>query len=86
MLSPLTHYSDLALAAFYITIFSKSYCPHSRRAKELIGGLVKSRPNIIELDHHELGPQMQAYLLKKTGQRTVPNVCRASSIEPVLLA
>lgn len=32
------------------------------------------RANVIELDQHNLGEAMQAYLFKKTGQRTVPNV------------
>lgn len=29
---------------------------------------------MVELDHHHLGPKLQAILQKRTGRRTVPNV------------
>jgi glutaredoxin len=31
-------------------------------------------PFVVELDHDEMGPALQALLLKNTGRRTVPNV------------
>lgn len=31
-------------------------------------------PYVVELDHHELGPALQAALGKSTGRATVPNV------------
>ncbi|MCJ1314263.1 hypothetical protein MMC25_007943 [Agyrium rufum] len=58
-----------------IIIFSKSYCPHSRRAKNIFALYnIVPAPHIVELDQHHLGPQLQAALEKSTGRRTVPNV------------
>ncbi|KAG9707978.1 glutaredoxin, partial [Aureobasidium melanogenum] len=59
-----------------IVIFSKSYCPYSKKAKAILleqYNIVPS-PYVEELDLHPLGPQLQAALLKTTGRRTVPNV------------
>ena len=59
-------------------IFSKSHCPYSKKAKQLIASIPdkRSEPEIHELDLMEgsQGAEIQAYLLEKTGQRTVPNV------------
>lgn len=51
--------------------------PYCKRAKQLIQSIPdkKSPPKIYELDQMgEQGTAIQAYLLQKTGQRTVPNV------------
>jgi len=66
-----------AIAQNHIVIFSKSYCPWSKKAKAAIAAVPskKSEPKIFELDLlGEEGQEMQDYLLKKSGQRTVPNV------------
>jgi glutaredoxin len=59
-----------------VIIFSKSYCPHSARAKKIL--LEKYEidpvPYVVELDKHELGLGLQAKLADLTGRRTVPNV------------
>jgi glutaredoxin len=59
-----------------VIIFSKSYCPYSKRAKGLLleKYSITPDPYVVELDEHELGPALQDHLLKKTGRRTVPNV------------
>ncbi|TVY82392.1 Monothiol glutaredoxin-7, partial [Lachnellula suecica] len=59
-----------------IIIFSKSYCPHSSRAKNILleKYIIDPAPYVVELDHHKLGPQLQAQLAKLTQRRTVPNV------------
>ncbi|KAH8425710.1 glutaredoxin [Aspergillus melleus] len=59
-----------------IIIFSKSYCPHSARAKSIILDQysIVPAPYVVELDQHPLGPQLQALLGENTGRRTVPNV------------
>jgi glutaredoxin len=61
---------------FSVIIFSKSYCPYSKRAKGLLleKYSITPDPYVVELDEHELGPALQDHLLKKTGRRTVPNV------------
>ncbi|OZJ05056.1 hypothetical protein BZG36_02098 [Bifiguratus adelaidae] len=53
-----------------IAVFSKSYCP---RAKETLTQLGE-KFFALELDVDENGNDIQAYLLQKTGQRTVPNI------------
>lgn len=59
-----------------IVVFSKSYCPYSKRAKALLTEKynIVPAPLIVELDQHAHGPEIQAALGKKTGRRTVPNV------------
>ncbi|KAG8833946.1 Glutaredoxin-1 [Serendipita sp. 399] len=61
----------------FITIFSKSYCPYCRRAKNIIKSLDLpdgKNVQIYELDLRDDGPAIQRYLLQKTGQSTVPNI------------
>ncbi|KAF2866419.1 thioredoxin-like protein [Massariosphaeria phaeospora] len=59
-----------------IIIFSKSYCPHSKKAKHILLDLYKivPEPFVVELDQHPLGPKLQNTLAESTGRRTVPNV------------
>ncbi|KIY51858.1 glutaredoxin, partial [Fistulina hepatica ATCC 64428] len=64
-----------AIDANKVMIFSKSYCPFCRRAKELIATEYPDvQKEIFELDEREDGDAIQSYLLEKTGQRTVPNI------------
>lgn len=62
--------------ALLVIIFSKSYCPHSKEAKDVLLNkyTIEPAPFVVELDKHELGPQLQDALKDKTGRRTVPNV------------
>ncbi|KAK0104486.1 hypothetical protein ONS95_004775 [Cadophora gregata] len=59
-----------------VIIFSKSYCPHSKRAKGILleKYLIDPKPYVVELDQHPLGAQLQAKLADLTGRNTVPNV------------
>lgn len=59
-----------------VIIFSKSYCPFSKKAKSIILDhyTVVPAPYVVELDLHPLGPHIQQLLAKSTGRRTVPNV------------
>ncbi|XP_042536208.1 thioredoxin reductase 3 isoform X2 [Dipodomys spectabilis] len=54
-------------------IFSKSYCPHSQRVKELFASLGVDY-NILELDQVDDGANVQEMLLEITNQKTVPNI------------
>ncbi|KAJ3104327.1 thioredoxin reductase [Phlyctochytrium bullatum] len=56
-----------------VMVFSKSYCPYCRKAKALLDSL-KVTYKAVELDTVSEGSAMQAYLLEKSGQRTVPNI------------
>lgn len=66
----------LTLFSFAVIIFSKSYCPYSKKAKHILLDLYKivPAPYVVELDLHPLGSALQAMLSEKTGRRTVPNV------------
>ncbi|KAL8974505.1 MAG: hypothetical protein Q9197_001267 [Variospora fuerteventurae] len=59
-----------------VIIFSKSYCPYSKKAKDILLDkyTIVPTPYVVELDEHPLGPGLQAALEKSTGRRTVPNV------------
>lgn len=59
-----------------IIIFSKTFCPFSRKAKTILLKQYKivPPPYVVELNEHPLGPALQAALAKSTSRRTVPNV------------
>lgn len=59
-----------------VIIFSKSYCPFSKRAKSIIleKYSIVPAPHVVELDQHPLGKELQSILGENTGRRTVPNV------------
>lgn len=59
-----------------VIIFSKSYCPHSARAKRILLDEyeIEPAPYVVELDQHEIGADLQSLLAERTGRRTVPNV------------
>ncbi|KAG9019132.1 glutaredoxin [Tulasnella sp. 427] len=65
-----------AIANHKVAIFSKTYCPYCRRAKQTIQelGLEEDEVKIIEMDIRDDGSAIQEYLKDKTGQRTVPNI------------
>ncbi|CAL4886399.1 unnamed protein product [Urochloa decumbens] len=56
-----------------ITIFSKTYCPYSMRAKRIFRDL-KEDPYVVELDLREDGRDIQSVLLDLVGRHTVPQV------------
>ena len=55
-----------------VALFSKSYCPYCRRAKQALGNIGIS-PVVVELDEREDGRDVQLAILQMTGQRTVPS-------------
>ncbi|KAG1084856.1 hypothetical protein G6F42_021619 [Rhizopus arrhizus] len=59
-----------------VIVFGKSYCreyPTLDECRALLSSL-DIEFAVIELDLHSQGEAIQAYLLEKTGQRTVPNI------------
>eukprot|EP00607_Mallomonas_marina_P003264 CAMPEP_0182427746 /NCGR_PEP_ID=MMETSP1167-20130531/19166_1 /TAXON_ID=2988 /ORGANISM="Mallomonas Sp, Strain CCMP3275" /LENGTH=123 /DNA_ID=CAMNT_0024610197 /DNA_START=106 /DNA_END=477 /DNA_ORIENTATION=+ len=62
-----------AISANKVMIFSKSYCPFCTRAKSVFSGM-NTEFKAVELDEIKEGAEIQAALLKMSGQRTVPNV------------
>ncbi|KAN0133321.1 thioredoxin-like protein [Lactarius tabidus] len=66
---------ESAIAKGQVVIFSKSWCPYSKKAKDLIASKYgEAELTVLELDEREDGPALQDYLAEKTNQRTVPNV------------
>ena len=60
---------------FAVIIFSKTYCPYSKKAKAIFENYsITPSPFIVELNEHKMGTQLQDKLEKVTGRRTVPNV------------
>jgi glutaredoxin len=59
-----------------VIIFSKSYCPYSKKAKDILLEKYKivPAPFVVELDLHPHGREIQDELQRSTGRRTVPNV------------
>lgn len=76
--------SDFDAAAVFLqirslspmTIFSKSFCPYSKRIKTLLHDNyeITPEPTIVELDKHANGKELQKYIEEITGRATVPNV------------
>lgn len=66
-----------------MTIFSKSYCPYSKKIKQLLLEKydITPAPNVVELDRYEYGAELQSYLTEKSERRTVPNVLVGKSFE-----
>jgi len=64
---------DKFIADNHVMLFSKSYCPFCKKVKEIFDKLnVKYLAH--ELDLVDDGEALQAALLQKSGQKTVPNV------------
>ncbi|KAL1680453.1 thioredoxin-like protein [Schizophyllum commune] len=59
-----------------VVIFSKTYCPYSKRAKRLLTKtyLLEPPPAIVEVDLREDGVQIKQLLSRLTGRATFPNV------------
>ncbi|KAF2647230.1 glutaredoxin, partial [Lophiostoma macrostomum CBS 122681] len=56
-----------------VAVFSKSYCPYCRAAKQLLSDS-GAKFYAIELDQVDDGSAIQESLADITGQRTVPNI------------
>ena len=67
---------SIALTSRTVIIFSKTYCPFSKRAKGLLleKYTITPEPYVVELDVHPLGRQIQDKLGLMTGRKTVPNI------------
>lgn len=59
-----------------VMIFSKSYCPHSKRVKTLFDNLIRNKYKVLELDQLDMNTmnKYQDTLQSITGARSVPRV------------
>jgi len=64
---------DKLVAANPVMVFSKTTCPFCKKVKDMFEG-IKIKIGVLELNEADNGAEIQAALLEKTGQRTVPNV------------
>ncbi|RKP24426.1 thioredoxin-like protein, partial [Syncephalis pseudoplumigaleata] len=57
-------------------LFSKTYCPYCLAAKQVLNRYpdMKPRYHVIEVDLRPDADRIKAYLTKKTGQSTFPNI------------
>ncbi|CCG81702.1 Glycosyl transferase family protein [Taphrina deformans PYCC 5710] len=65
--------TDRLIAQNSVIIFSKSYCPHCRAAKQIFSRFGATH-EIVELDKVPDGHLIQQYLATKSGVRTVPQI------------
>lgn len=67
---------DLMIESSPVVIFSKSYCPYSKKLKALLSKEYKITPEpfVLELDLYEHGTDLQAHVGKVTKRTTVPNL------------
>jgi len=70
--SPLEQVDQL-VATNSVMVFSKTTCPFCHKIKKMFEDK-KVKIEVLELDQIANGPEIQAALLEKSGQRTVPNV------------
>ncbi|KAJ3813165.1 glutaredoxin, partial [Lentinula lateritia] len=60
---------------FPVVVFSKTYCPYSRKAKQLLQTYELSPPpKIIEVDLREDAAQLKTVLTRLTRRSTFPNI------------
>ncbi|RWR75266.1 glutaredoxin-C8 [Cinnamomum micranthum f. kanehirae] len=71
--SPEEAFVRKAVSSHDIVIFSKSYCPYCKRAKNVFEELKKT-PYVVELDLRDDGGDIQDALGDIVGRRTVPQV------------
>lgn len=58
-----------------VVVWSKSYCPYCKKAKHAIFSIVPvDEVEVVELDLHPMGDEIQDYLKDITGGRSVPRV------------
>merc|ERR1711962_1937860 len=64
---------DQMVATNRVMVFSKTTCPFCTKIKNMFEQM-KAKIEVLELDQIPNRPEVQAALLGKTGQKTVPNV------------
>ncbi|PHH68049.1 hypothetical protein CDD82_886 [Ophiocordyceps australis] len=64
-----------------VIIFSKTYCPFSKRAKGILleKYSIVPAPYVVELDQHPMGKALQTQLSRVTSRSTVPNIMVAGT-------
>ncbi|KAI8381281.1 glutaredoxin [Radiomyces spectabilis] len=66
-------YVQELIKQYDVVVFSKSYCPYCKQAIALLTELGHP-PFILQMDQTPNGDEIQDYLERFSGQRTVPNI------------
>lgn len=64
-------YVDGLINSHKVVVFSKTYCPYCTKAKDVLGKYSLNDYVLIELDNRDDCDEIQDYLLKITGARSV---------------
>lgn len=64
-------YVDNLISSHKVVVFSKSYCPYCTKAKDVLSKYNIDDIVIIELENRDDCDEIQDYLLKLTGARSV---------------
>jgi glutaredoxin 3 len=67
-------YVDGIIKSHKVAVFSKTYCPYCVKAKQVLGKYKINDLLVIELDNRDDADDIQDYLSKITGARSVPRV------------
>lgn len=70
---------DTKIAGKKVMVFSKSYCPYCKKAKQVLSkhvgqDLAAEDYEVMEIENHPNCDAIQDYLQKLTGARSVPRV------------
>ncbi|CAH3164724.1 unnamed protein product [Porites lobata] len=69
-----TEFVNLQVSGNKVCVFSKSYCPYCKKAKEALADAGLKEYVLLELDQRDDGDAIQDALLQITGGRSVPRV------------
>jgi len=67
----MSQYVDNLIKSHKVAVFSKTYCPYCVKAKNVLSKYKLNDLKVIELDDRDDSDQIQEYLKKLTGARTV---------------
>jgi glutaredoxin 3 len=67
-------YVDGLIKLHKVVVFSKTYCPYCVKAKNVLSNYKINDLVVIELENRDDADDIQDYLMKITGARTVPRV------------
>ena len=70
-MSSSSSFVDSKIAAHKVVVFSKTYCPYCTKAKNILKKYPIEDIDIIELENNENCDEIQEYLNKLTGAKTV---------------
>ncbi|XP_787379.1 glutaredoxin-1 [Strongylocentrotus purpuratus] len=57
-----------------VVMFSKTFCPYCKMAKDSLASAGLKDYKVVELENHNMCAEIQDYLNKLTGARSVPRV------------